>query len=313
MNLIKKLEKYPIGICGTCLGLVTLANCWKIKDLHFIKPIALIVASIVIILQIIRMIIHPKYVWQEIKNPVLGSFYPTIDMAGFLIASSLLKSFPVFAKSLWISCIIFHITILIIFFYFRIKDFTFTHIVPSWFVPPIGIVVATVTSTGMDFINLSKFIFYFGFICYIIMWPIILYRLYRYPLPAIQKPIIGILAAPASLCLVGYLTVFSNPNNFIIIFLALTSIFNLLTVYIKLPGLLKKGFAVTYASLTFPLAISILAMYKVNYYVEKIGFNDFGVFKLFADVQIFIGTYVIFYVFYNFLKKFYNSIKNNEI
>ncbi|MGL5245254.1 MAG: TDT family transporter, partial [Sarcina sp.] len=299
MKLIKNLEEYPIGICGTCLGFITLANCWKIKDLNFIKPVALVIASIAIILQIIRMIAHHKTIWNEIKNPVLGSFYPTIDMACFLIASSLLDVLPTFAKALWLVCVIFHLIMLIIFSYYRIKDFTFTHVVPSWFVPPVGIVVGTVASVGMGFTTIAKLIFYFGLISYIIMWPIMLYRLIKYPLPEPQKPIIGILAAPASLCLVGYLTISNTPNKLIIIFLTLTSVFNLLIVYIKLPALLRKGFAVTYASLTFPLAISILAMYKMSVYVNKIGFNDYNLFKLAADVEIVIGTYVIFYVLYN--------------
>ena len=51
-----------------------------------------------------------------------------------------------------------------LFFTFRIKNFKFEDMVPSWFVVWVGVVVASVTSTGMGHDRLAQYLFYFGFV-----------------------------------------------------------------------------------------------------------------------------------------------------
>ena len=308
-SFIQKLETYPVGICGASLAFITLSNCWSINGISFLKPLALIVAIIAVLVKILRMISHHETIWSELKDPILGSLYPTIDMVVFLIAASLLKSTPTFAKILWLSCIIFHGIIFILFIYLRSKDFNFKDMVPSWFVVFIGVAVGTVSSTGMGFPNIAKALFYFGFFWYTVMWPLMLYRIIRYPLNDNQLTSIGIMGAPASLCLVAYLTAFQSYNSVIIIFLTLTSIFNICIVYSKLPNLLKKEFIPGHAALTFPLAISILAMYKMYNYARTTGFVFSEIFKIIGDIQIIVGTYVILYVLYNFGKRFFFRLR----
>ncbi|MBM7835058.1 TDT family transporter [Clostridium sardiniense] len=308
-SLISKLENYPIGICGTSLGLITVSTAWQINGINFLKPLAIIFTILALSLMFIRIVVFPKKIIQEIKHPVLGSFYPTIDMGLMLIAAYFLNVAPRFAKGLWLACIIVHFILFIVFFAFRIKGFKLEHMVPSWFVVWVGVVVACVTSTGMGYDKLAQWLFYFGFIIYIITWPIMLYRVFNHK--AIEEhhlPTIGIMAAPASLCLVGYITAFKTLNPIILGVLIVISIINLLLVYTYIVGFIKKGFAPIYASLTFPLAISIMAAYKVSEYLMKVGGVGAGVFKVLGDIEIFIGTGVIFYVVFNFLLLFVKAI-----
>ncbi|MBY0756490.1 TDT family transporter [Clostridium sardiniense] len=308
-SLISKLENYPIGICGTSLGLITVSTAWQINGINFLKPLAIIFTILALSLMLIRIVVFPKKIIQEIKHPVLGSFYPTIDMGLMLIAAYFLNVAPRFAKGLWLACIIVHFILFIVFFAFRIKGFKLEHMVPSWFVVWVGVVVACVTSTGMGYDKLAQWLFYFGFIIYIITWPIMLYRVFNHK--AIEEhhlPTIGIMAAPASLCLVGYITAFKTLNPIILGVLIVISIINLLLVYTYIVGFIKKGFAPIYASLTFPLAISIMAAYKVSEYLMNVGGVGGGVFKVLGDIEIFIGTGVIFYVVFNFLLLFVKAI-----
>jgi exfoliative toxin A/B len=307
-SLIKKLENYPIGICGTSLAFITLSNCWLVNGIKFLKPISIIFAICTLSLMLLRIVLFPKKILDEIKNPVLGSFYPTIDMAGLLIAAYFLDIAPSLSKVLWLICIAVHGFLFIVFLGFRIKNFKITDMIPSWFVILIGVVVASASSKGMGYPLLAQYLFYFGFFWYVVAWPVMLYRIYRCEkLEEHKLPTIGVMAAPGSLCIVGYLTSFANPNPYILGFLILTSLFNLVLVYTYITDFLKKGFKPTYAALTFPLAISVLAMYKTSTYLGSLGLSS-SIFKFLGDLEIFIATYVIFYVINNFIKLFLGAI-----
>ncbi|MGL5754170.1 MAG: TDT family transporter [Paraclostridium sp.] len=308
-ELISKLENYPIGICGTSLAFITLGNCWLVNGIYFIKIVAIIFAICAIALMLLKIIIFPKTMIEEIKNPVVGSFYPTIDMAGLLIASYFLDLAPGFAKGLWLTCIVVHAIIFVVFLTYRAKNFKLTDMVPSWFVILIGVVVASASSKGMGHPLLAQYLFYFGFFWYVVAWPVMLYRVYKCEkLEDHKLPTIGVMAAPGSLCIVGYLTSFSNLNHFILGFLIVTSLFNLVLVYTYITDFIRKGFKPTYAALTFPLAISVFAMYKTSAYISSMGLNGAELFKFLGNIEIFIATYVIFYVINNFIKLFLSTL-----
>ena len=308
-RLINKLENYPIGICGTSLAFITLSNSWAFIGINFLKPLAIIFSIIALILMLLRVILFPKIIWQELKNPVLGTFYPTIDMSCFLISAYFLNIAPNFSRALWIICVITHGTLFLLFCIFRLRDFSIKNMVPSWFVVLVGVVVGSASSSNMGYTKFAQYLFYFGLFWYIVVWPIMVYRIFR--CEAIEEnklPTIGVMAAPASLCIVGYLTAFKNPNNVILTFLVITSLFNLFLVYSYISKFIKKGFSPTYAALTFPLAISVLAMYKFSAYLNNIGIFGSEFFKIIGHIEILIATYVIFYVIINFIKLFLKAI-----
>lgn len=309
---IEKLKNYPIGVCGVALAFITISNCWQLNNIYFLKPIAIIFAIIAILIMISKMIIYPKKVLEELKNPILSSFYPTIDMAAFLIADYFVKDIPKIALLIWLIGIIFHYLIVIWYSYQRIVKFNFKDIMPSWNVVYVGMVVAAVSSKGMGHVGLSKFLVIFGIVAYIVLLPIMLYVVFRdEKMENHRLPTIGILAAPGSLNLAGYLTVFHNPNIYLLWFLIITSLFNLLVVYGYVHKLIRDKFVPTYAAFTFPLAISTLAAYKVSKYFSKnVGLSN--LFHLIANIEIFIATTVIFYVLYRFISLFLD-ISNSKL
>ncbi|MGL5415617.1 MAG: TDT family transporter [Clostridium sp.] len=306
---LSKLENYPIGICGTVLAFMTISNAWKGFGIDFLKPISVIIAVGALTLMLVRAIMFPRKVAEEIKNPVLGSFYPTIDMALFLIASTIVNFVPHLAKGIWLFAVAFHFIIFLVFFFIRIKEHNFKDMIPSWFVVWIGMVVGTVASPGMGFDGIAKFLCYFGIFFYVVTWPVMVYRMFwhREKVEDHKMPTIGIMAAPASLCIAGYLTITQTPNMILLSFLAVTSLFNLGLVYTYIIGFIKKGFAPTYAALTFPLAISVVASLKMSklFVGNMILSNGF---RILGDVEIFIATGVIFYVLFNFLNLFVKAV-----
>ena len=58
-----------------------------------------------------------------------------------------LQFYPQAGDELWLLAVGLHIIFLVSFVYHRAKAFELHHMVPSWFVPPVGIIVACVSRT----------------------------------------------------------------------------------------------------------------------------------------------------------------------
>lgn len=301
---INKAKLFPIGAVGTSVGFMTLANVWAIHGVTFLKPLAITFALCSLAIMALKIFIHPKQVWSEMKNPIAGPFYPTIDMASFILAGYLLPYLPVVAKLIWLVGIAFHLSFFAVFFFVKLKnDFKLRHMLPSWNVVLVGVCVAGVGSKGMGFPHIADFLTYLGIVLYLPFYPIMLYRVYvhkhKIEIPAAAT--IGIMAAPSSLVLTSYLTTSTSHNVFVLWYLILTSIFNILLVYIEIPKFIKKGFKAGYAAFTFPLAISMLAMWKTALLMQTIHPSLANIFKVISDVELVVGSFMIGYVAINFI------------
>ncbi|MGL4656605.1 MAG: TDT family transporter [Sarcina sp.] len=313
-NYILKAKLFPIGAVGTSLGFMTLANVWAIHGVTFLKPIAIIFAICALSLLTVKVLVHPKQTWSEMKNPILGGFYPTIDMALFVLMGYLLPYLPSVAKAIWLIGIAFHLVYFAVFFGSRIKGFKMRHMLPSWNIVLVGVCVASVGSKGMGFPHIAEFLTWFGIVCYLPFYPFMLYRVYvhKHKIEVPAAATIGIMAAPSSLVLASYLTTNTTHNAFILWYLILTSIFNIVMVYIEIPKFIKQGFKAGYAAFTFPLAISMLAMWKTGLLMEKAGSSLAIVFKTISDVELILGSLVIGYVAINFIILLVKAIIEKE-
>lgn len=142
-----------------------------------------------------------------------------------------------------------------------ILNFKMEKVFPSHFIVYVGIVCGSVTSPAFGFISLGRFLFWFGFIAYLILLPLILYRVLaigRLPEPAF--PTIAILSAPASLCLAGYLSSFQDKSLNLIVFLSLLSLSMFFLAIMYIPGIMRLKFYPSYSALTFPFVITAVAM-----------------------------------------------------
>ena len=302
-HYINKAKLFPIGAIGTSLGFMTLANVWAIHGITFLKIPAIIFAVCAMTFMIGKIIIHPKHAYEELKNPIAGGFYPTIDMAAFALAGYLLPYLPTFAKAIWLVGIVVHLSLFTFFFGLRLKNFKLRDMLPSWNVVLVGVCVASVGSRGMGFPEIANFLTYFGIVLYLPFYPIMLFRVYihnhKISIPAAST--IGIMAAPSSLVLASYLTTTTVHNEFVLWYLIATSIFNVLLVYIELPKFIKQEFKAGYAAFTFPLAISMLAMWKTSVLFGKYSTAYGTFFKTISNIELAIGSLVILYVVINFI------------
>jgi len=297
-----KLKFYPIALTGLALGIVGLSTSWAIILHSSILYIGALIATCFLAIMFVKNIMHPTVLLEELKSPVAGSVAPTFCMALMIVASVVVDFIPLLGKCLWISAIVIHFVFLGFFLYFRIPKFSLEQMIPSWFVPPIGMVVASVSGYNMGFPILSQYLFYFGFIAYLIMLPIMFYRIiFVTPIEDAQLPSFGIMAAPPNLCLAGYLTAFPNPSIIILYVLVPLALFSTLLVYISMIKVFKIKFSPIYASYTFPLAIGVTAIIKFTNYLNSFNSEFEAVFKNITIFKLIIATTVIGYVFVRML------------
>jgi exfoliative toxin A/B len=171
---------------------------------------------------------------------------------------------------LWILGLTLHCLFIIYFSQKYILTFDIKKIFPSYFIVHVGVVVGSVTAPTYNLFKLGQCIFWFGFICYLCLLPIVIYRVFitkEIPEPAV--PTVTIFAAPASLCLAGYISSFQNKNIYLLSCLTILSLIILVLVILYLPKMLKLRFYPSYSAFTFPFVISAIAIKQTNLFLIK--------------------------------------------
>ncbi|RTK99564.1 MAG: TDT family transporter [Proteobacteria bacterium] len=303
-RLINNLTKLPVAVSGLALGTAGLGNVLAMEVNTNFRFICAMIAAIILVLVLIKKLAHPKLLWNEIAHPVLGSFVPAFDMCLMVIAELIANYSPLTGKVLWYSAIVIHLIFAISFLYHRLVDFDLNHILPSWFVPPVGIVVACVTGSKMNAPLITHVIFYGGCGLYLMMLPVMMYRLiFGDRIQDAQLPAFAIMGAPSSLCLAGYLTAFANPNPQLVGVLLAISLMMTSLVYISMIRIngLRIAFIPIYASFTFPLSIGATALIK---YAHFIGIqSDFGrLWQTIGHIEMLVATGVVAWVLINMSK-----------
>ncbi|MDK2818660.1 MAG: TDT family transporter [Spirochaetota bacterium] len=311
--LKQKLKRYPVALTGIALGISGLGGALATIFGNGILYLCVMIAACLLTIILIKNLLYPQILLEELRHPTASGVVPTFDMALMIIASVVVNINPLLGKILWWIAIILHAICLGFFLKNRIQNFTWDHIIPSWFVPPIGIVTASVTGSQMGFPLVSQSIFYIGFTFYLVMLPMMFYRvIFVNPIEEARLPSFGIMAAPPSLCLAGYLTAFPDPNILIIAVLVGLALCSTSLVYMSMFRIWKIKFSPMYASYTFPLAIGSTAMIKTADYFNTVNHEFYTIFRIISYVELTIAVIVIIYIFIKLHIWVYHNIHKNS-
>ncbi len=275
--MLKTIQKHiyqaPTPLAGLALGIASLGLLWEtVAPMHtYIQIMSASVASLLLMILIIKFVLHPTVIFKELAHPTVGSIVPTFSMATMIISKSIALIFsPTIGQYLWLFAVILHSSFLLIFCYHRVIDFKLEHMLPSWFVPPVGIIVAAVSFPGESMRYLTDCVLTFGMLAYAVMLPVMMHRLiFCERIHKNAEPTIAIMAAPASLSLAGYLTVVQHPSPLIVAILLGIAILMTVVIYVAFFRLLQRDFCPGYAAFTFPMVISATALFKtVNLMIQ---------------------------------------------
>jgi tellurite resistance protein TehA-like permease len=314
LNLRSLLTDTPPPLGGLALAIASLGWCWDTvlgQDL-LIKHVSALVATFLLVPLFLKYSLDNNKLLKDLADPVVGSVMPTATMAVMIISNSVGDMNRWIGDGIWLAAILTHFLLMIGFVYFRFKQFSLNEMLPSWFIPPIGIVAADVSFSGAEAIKpLAEWIFIFGLFAYAVMLPAMLYRLiFLERVPATLAPTIAVLAAPASLTLAGYLTITEQAHSVTLIALlfgvalAMTS-----TLYVSLLYLLKLPFSPALSATTFPLVIGATALYKLTDYIAEASFDEkyISQLQLIANIELIIATSIVAYVTLRFVTVFWTE------
>lgn len=290
-TLIKKL---PLPIAGLMLGLASLGNLvgrYNLTAKYFIGFIAFIVAVLITI----KIITIPTSLKETFNNPVAGSVMAAYPMGLMLLSTYIKPYLSSTATLVWYIALTIHVLFIIVFTKKYILKFNIKRVFPSYFVMYVGIVCVSVTSSAYGMQSLGTIVFWFGLSSYLVLLPIVLYRVIKVKsIPAPAVPTLIIFAAPASLLLAGYLKSFANKNTMIVYCLAALALVMVIYTLMKMPKMFKLPFVPAYSAFTFPFVISAIA---------STGFNNFMTVSnktntLYPIIQNSLTLFAIVIVFY---------------
>lgn len=222
-------------------------------------------SGMILVLLVTKTFLSAKAVMEDMKNPAIAGIAGALPM-GIMVLSAYVQPISYWAGFvMWVAGILAHFILIIYFTKRFIFSFCMEKVFPSYFVVYIGIAAASITAPIFDAAAAGRVLFWFGFIAYLVLLPIIAYRVFAVkPLPEPLLPTITIFAAPPGLCLVGYLNSFPEKNMAFAWLLTVLSLITLLAVLLYMPRMLKLKFYPSYAAFTFPLVISAIAMKSVE-------------------------------------------------
>lgn len=301
------LKKYPIPIAGLILSLFALGNLLQ----SYGKNVRLAIGCIGFILcavYLIKLLLLNTTLKEEFENSVIASVFPTFTMASILLAGYVKPFSASVSLAIWYAGVIGHGLLVLWFSMKFLTQFSIKKVFPSWFIVYVGIAVATVTAPAVGQIAVGKAAFWFAFVGYFCVLPLVCYRVWKIGgIPEGAKPTLIIMSAPASLLLAGYLSCFEQKNSIILYVLIVCSVLFYIIALCYLPKLLKLPFSPGYSAFTFPLVISAIAIKMVNGYFQL---NNTAL-AMITKIEEVIAVLIVGWVLICYLVFLFKPVKKN--
>lgn len=247
------------------------------------------------------IIFNFEAVKEALKHPVLSSVMPTYSMGIIVLSTYFIPFNKNFAFGFWSIGLLLHFILLLIFTKNHIFDFKIKNVFPSYFIVYVGYVCASVTAPAFGMQALGQTLFNFGFGCYLILLPVVLYRTLKVkniPKPAL--PTVTIFAAPASLLLAGYMSSFSGKNILLTNLMLFLSVMSIISVLIYMPKMFKNGFYPSYSAFTFPLIISAVAALKTRQFFSSLNYEIYYL-NIYSELIRYFAIFITLFVLLNYI------------
>ena len=295
------IKKVPIPLCGVMLGLAALGNLLQSYS-ESIRYICGILAAFLLVLVLLKLIMFPKVVREDMNNPIMASVSGTFPMALMLLSVYVKPFIGKVAYFIWLLAICLQVILII---YFTVKfllKLQMPKVFASYFIVYVGIAVASVTAPAYEkTASVGTAAFWFGFITLILLLVLVTYRYVKFQeVPDPAKPLICIYAAPTSLCIAGYVqSVTPKSYGFLMGILAVATVIYIFAL-VKAVTYLKMPFYSSYAAFTFPFVISAIASKQTMACVANMG-SPLPFLKYVVLIETIIAVLFVAYTFIRYM------------
>lgn len=297
----KIIKKVPLSLSGVMLGFAALGNLLQSygEEIRYTCGLA---ALFLLLLLLLKLVMFPKAIKEDMQNPIMASVSGTFPMALMLLSTYIRPFINTGAKVLWFLAISLHIALII---YFTVKfmlKLQMPKVFASYFIVYVGIAVAAVTAPVFEEVKVGTFAFWFGLITFILLFVLITVRYIKYKnIPESAKPLFCIYAAPMSLCIAGYVqSVTPKSKEFLLTMLGVATVLYIVA-FIKAIGYLKLKFYPTYAAFTFPFVISAIATKQTMVCLVNMK-QPISVLQYVVLIETVIAVLFVIYTFVRFMQ-----------
>ncbi|QUY17140.1 TDT family transporter [Treponema vincentii] len=302
------LKKYPIPIAGLILSLFALGNLLQSYSNRIRLAIGFL-AFILYAIYVLKLLFLNTQIKSEFENPVIASVFPTFTMASMLFAVYLKVFFPALGNAVWYAAVLGHCVLIVWFSCKFLPHFAIKKVFPSWYIVYVGIVVASVTAPAVKQLLIGQIAFWFGFLTYLCLIPIVCYRIIKVKeIPEPAQPTLVILSAPGSLLLAGYLNAFPEKTTAMVYLLLVFSLVFYVIAIGCLPKLLRLKFTPGYSAFTFPLVISALAVKLTGAYFKRGG----ALLTVITKTEEIVAVVIVFWVLVCYSVFLFQPNKNSQ-
>lgn len=289
----------PIAISGLMLGLSGLGALLQEYG-EWIHILCGILAAFILVLLILKLCLDGKSVRDSLNSPALLGIGATFPMACMMLSTYIRPYAGIFAAALWWAALMLHLVLILLFTKRFILHFHLENIYTSAFIVYVGIVMASVTAPAYGMESVGTWIFWFGFVCLILLFPVVTVRYLKIPQPDPLKPMICIYSAPVSLCIAGYLqSVQNKAAGFLICLMIVSSVLYVMALCFGI-RFLRGTFYPSFSAFTFPFVITATAAKQSMLYLISAGCNA-AFLRPVVIVETAVAVFFVAYVFVRYL------------
>ncbi|MGN1192664.1 MAG: TDT family transporter [Dorea sp.] len=294
------IKKVPIPLCGVMLGLAALGNLLQSYS-EGIRYLCGIVAAFLLVLILLKLILFPQMIKEDLKNPIMASVAGTFSMALMLLSTYVKPFIGQAAFIIWIAAIILHIILIVWFTVKFIAKLQLPKVFASYYIVYVGIAVAAVTAPAYEQLGIGSAAFWFGLITFVLLFILVTIRYTKCKeVPEPAQPLICIYAAPLSLCIAGYVqSVTPKSRTFLLTMLVIATVIYFFAL-VKAIGYLKLKFYPSYAAFTFPFVISAIATKQTMACCANMG-QPIPALKYLVLIETIIAVVLVVYTLIRFM------------
>ncbi|NAX43267.1 TDT family transporter, partial [Vibrio sp. V25_P4S6T154] len=267
-----QVQSTPPSQAALALGVISLGHAWALYIPSvglIIRPYLALLGALLLLPVLLKYLTSFKTFMEDIRHPLSGSLMAPMSMTLLILSDYLALISPLIAYPIWFTALLLHFTMMLLFFSFQAMNFKISHIVPSWFLYPVGLISSSLAGTQFGHTVFSETLVSVCIAIYFFMLPLVLYRLvFAGMLPKRARPTLAIMAAPINLTLATYLVNFPHPDPILTGALAGIAITMTLLIYLCYIRLLRLKFQPSIAAVTFPSVISAIAMHRLTTFFE---------------------------------------------